>query len=946
MRFLKKFLPVMLMASSCGILPAANPNLIPNGDFEGKNGYWFDYAPGIWIPTLHTEEASWNKCYRMELQKFMKNRKGTRLVSGYLAVGKSDKFYGVPVKPDTEYEVTFSLKSTFGTAFGVRAVSWDSFPTSQWAKGRKRLSVSKGKFAANANAWTRCRTTFRTGSTAKTAAVIFQAWADESQQKNFNVKLGDYYMIDNVEMREISNLKTMLDSSADAPTAAAPAADAITLPASLTIDHLYPKGGKAPAPVLVQMSDDGDALLIKAECKVAGKLRDGNTDSKSLWQKGDVLEVFFGDQQFAIGAGGGRYNKIDQWQGKVTAKSDKSWHAELRFPYTLIGKKELIKFNIARSNDKNSTVTLAVNVVSFNDHKHFAVLVFPEYRAAVKKEFANAPQAAAAQVTALDNMPLSKLPAAAENLRDKIRNILLGKAKFLLSSRSTVSDCAEPMIIYPENLISEKETVKVSAVLNEIASLPLALTNRTNRTERYQIAVHRNSSKSSYEKLSLGENAPKVIIHEAVVVKDSESAVPSRRYDPLPELNSAGVVTIAPGESALLWINFDCRQAKAGNYPGFLRITPLSEPAVVSRTKYQGEMKDYPLNVEVLDFKLPYLDDICLLGKDENESFFDFNMEMNAGSFIVSPYSFKFGFDAEGNRIKKYIELPNVAKRVKILREKYPHIKTKFFVGYSAFIVSTTHINKLDIFTPRGRQAWMEQIRGIAESMKRAGVRYDEYTLELFDEPVLKDMKRDLEAARLARLADPKMRISITWCVDGGGTVKRHQAEHIRQFDPYLSEHVFWHGLPRRDTFQKMIKEFKSQGKMCGFYACSTSMQLSLYNYYRMHAWKAVDCNTTDPIMLYHMINCSWGASGATSWKHSESGGITYRYGDRCVKSIRSEALRQGLDDMRYMKLLRQIPGGEKIADEYFKKVNANYNNESLAAEFRTKALEFLRSKK
>ena len=950
MFWLKKNWSALLLTALCGAASAANPNLISNGDFEGKGNYWVDYSRGTWKSGIHTENASWNKCYRMELQNFLKNKKGTRKVGGFLAVGKTDKFYGVAVKPNTEYEVTFSLKSTFQTAFSVQAVSWDSFTDNQWSKDRKRINTSKAKFTANAETWTRCRTTFRTGAAAKTAAVVFQTWADESQQKTFNVKLGDYYMIDNVEMREISNLSTMLDSSAEVKTASS-GADAVTLPASLTVDHLYRKNGrKAPAPVLVQMSDAGDALLIRAECKVTGKLRDGNTESATLWQKGDVLELFFGEQQFAIGAGGGRYNRIDKWQGKVIAKNDKSWQVELRFPYTLIGRKELIKFNIARSNDKDSTVTFATEVSGFNDQKHFASLVFPEYRNVLAKEFANAPQAAAAQVAALDKIPLAQLPAAAESLRGQIRNILLGKAKFLLSSRSTVSDCTEPLIVYPENLIGEKDTIKVSAVRNEIASLPLALTNRTNRTERYQLAIHKNSPKSSYEKFSLGENAPKVVIHEAVPVKDNEAKVPGRRYDALAELNSAGVITIASGETALLWINFDCRKAQAGQYKGFLRVTPLGEPAVVSRTRYKGEMKDFPLSVEVLDFKLPYLGDICLLGRDENDSFFNFNMDMNAGSFIVSSFAFKFKFDADGNRIQKYIELPAVAARAKLMREKYPHIKTKFFIGYSTFIVSTTRINKLDIFTPRGRQAWMEQIRGIAESMKRAGVDYDEYTVELFDEPMLSDMKRDLEAARLARLADPKMRISITWCTDAGGDSegkgRRHRPEHIRQFDPYLTEHVFWHGLPRRDDFKKMIVELKSQGKLCGYYACDTSMQVSLYKYYRMHAWKAADCGTTDPIMLYNMINCSWGSSGATSWKHAESGGITYRYGDLCIKSIRSEVLRQGLDDMRYMKLLRQIPGGEKVADEYSQKVNSNYNDEALAAEFRMKAQEFLRSKK
>lgn len=943
---------ILLFATASAVLAAGTPNLLPNGNFESKGGYWSDFARGVWKNSIYTEDASWNKCCRMELQKFQKNKKGTRAVSGFLAVGKTGKNYGVPVKPNTEYEIAFSLKSTFPqTVFSVSATTWNALTANQWTKGRKRVKCSTPKFAFNDKDWTRCRTTFRTGANAQAAAVTFSVWGDESQQKNFNIELGQYYMVDNVELREISSLNTLWGAKPEITEVTwLDSSEVYTLPANFTVDHLYNQGGKkAPAPVKVDLSDGGDVLLVRAECQVVGKLRDGNTTGENLWQNGDVLELFFGNQQFAIGAGGGRYNKVDQWQGKIVAKSEKSWQAELRFPYALIGKKELIDFNIARSNDKSSTVTLATRVVGFGDRKNFVHLVFPGYREVLKKEFANVPQEVAGQVAALDKMPLKQLVPAAENLRKNIRNIKLGQAKYLLSRRSTVSDCAEPLLIYPENLINEKDTLCVTSAGNEIASLPLALTNRTQRTERYQIAIHKESPKNSYEKMGLGENAPKVIIHEAMVVKDNESAKPTRRYDALVELNSGGIVTIAPGESALLWINFDCRPAKSGEYKGFLRITPLSEPATVTRKKYLGELKDYPISVKVLDIKLPYLGDICLLGRDINDSFFQFNMDMNAGSFIVSPYQFKFGFDANGNRIKKYIDLPKVAARLKLMRKKYPHIKTKFFIGYSTFTVSASYINKLDIFTPRGRQAWMEQVRGIAESMKRAGVRYDEYTMELFDEPLLIDMKRDLEAARLARLADPNMRISITWATDGSSSdprKKRHKAEEIRLFDKYLTEHVFWHGLPGRDDFKKMIKDFKRNGKLCGFYACSTSMQLSLYSYYRMHAWNAYKANATDPVMLYDLINCPWGSSGAMSWKRTEFGGITYRYGEKCIKSIRSEVLRQGLDDMRYMKLLRQTPGGEKLAEEYFKKVTQDYNAENAADEFRTAAQKFLTEQK
>ena len=42
---------------------------------------------------------------------------------------------------------------------------------------------------------------------AQTAAVVFQVWGDESQQGNFSIELGQFYMVDNVELREVAPAK-------------------------------------------------------------------------------------------------------------------------------------------------------------------------------------------------------------------------------------------------------------------------------------------------------------------------------------------------------------------------------------------------------------------------------------------------------------------------------------------------------------------------------------------------------------------------------------------------------------------------------------------------------------------------------------------------------------------------------------------------------------------
>ena len=38
---------------------------------------------------------------------------------------------------------------------------------------------------------------------AQGVGVVFQVWGDESQQSNFSIELGQFYMVDNVELREV-----------------------------------------------------------------------------------------------------------------------------------------------------------------------------------------------------------------------------------------------------------------------------------------------------------------------------------------------------------------------------------------------------------------------------------------------------------------------------------------------------------------------------------------------------------------------------------------------------------------------------------------------------------------------------------------------------------------------------------------------------------------------
>ena len=183
-------------------LAAENPNLMKGGDLEKGFVGWTDYTRGTWKSGLVKDAEAKNAYFRMELTNFRKNAKGTRTVGGDCYFGRTGKFVGVEIKPDTEYEVTFKAKSTFPTGVSMQILAWTELTPKPWHPSRKRIAVKK--FAANDKEWTTCKMTFRTKPENKSVAVCFYMWGDESQERNFRIQLGNYYVIDDIELREVA----------------------------------------------------------------------------------------------------------------------------------------------------------------------------------------------------------------------------------------------------------------------------------------------------------------------------------------------------------------------------------------------------------------------------------------------------------------------------------------------------------------------------------------------------------------------------------------------------------------------------------------------------------------------------------------------------------------------------------------------------------------------
>src|SRR5690606_17112328 len=89
------------------------------------------------------------------------------------------------------------------------------------------------------------------------------------------------------------------------------------------------------------------------------------------------------------------------------------------------------------------------------------------------------------------------------------------------------------------------------------------------------------------------------------------------------------------------------------------------------------------------------------------------------------------------------------------------------------------------------------------------------------------------------------------------------------------------------------------------FYYCDTSLRVEPYRYYRLHAWRAWH-QELDFLGMYKYMTGPGGHFGRGSWKATPNGGLAYNASNEPVSSIRLEVLREGMDDIKYLHVLKQ----------------------------------------
>lgn len=534
----------------------------------------------------------------------------------------------------------------------------------------------------------------------------------------------------------------------------------------------------------------------------------------------------------------------------------------------------------------------------------------------------------------------------------------------------------------PESVMNPPSEVKLRAARNSVKSLPLALANLTERTEEYRVTIETTDFPGRTTQLDgrIGLNGfPQsgVTMRRGVVVKDSDPSsfaafkrngikagpeVTGRIIDPMPLMDESFTVTVPSKEARLIWIDFDTKGVPSGKYDGIVRVIPQSAPFAVKSQRgkgfkeltLEGPELDLPVSLEVLPFELPDgpTRPAGFYGAANSENMFREMLKLGAREFQISSWAFSFALDDKGDIVPSRYrpgdwEGGNAKDMIRAYRKwaDAAGVKINYFIGYSCYM-TFKKLYGLKDDSPGTLRLWKQWVAAVKWLMNEAGVPDSDYMLELWDEPNrLKIYDLTVETCRLAReAAGPEARLLVTI------NYNPWEPRDLEALKPNISDWIFYDGKFLYDGSWKkygpFIRGLIERGDFVSHYTCSILIREDLDSYYRRNAWMG-ELRGLSGNNLYDIM-AARGGLGAKDWKCVKAGGILYRSFDRTIPSLRALALREGMEDIRYLDCLRRLRGNDPsvrafLAEAPVKMVaNPPGGDRKLADRLREKAIDLI----
>lgn len=373
--------------------------------------------------------------------------------------------------------------------------------------------------------------------------------------------------------------------------------------------------------------------------------------------------------------------------------------------------------------------------------------------------------------------------------------------------------------------------------------------------------------------------------------------------DPLPVMNEAGVLRVAPGESRQVFLTVDTSALPPGEYASTVRIKPFSR---------EQPLKAVPLRLRVLPVRLPERMPIATFNWDyaRNERYVEDLVAHHTNSFLLST-NCRMNFDPQGEPTGPV----DWASYDELLQVKLRHARANG--GIIVFSYGIVRDFETQMRARHGwefmGEPWQRAFRAWVLEFERhlrddIGMGYEEYAVQLWDEATAANARLTLQAGQFLRSFAPRMRL----CMDGA-----QSPDEVRMLDPVIDLWIpHWQALRNRDSspeLRALYAEIAARGEPVWHYTCSTNMKaLDPLDYYRLKEWQVWKLGLGG--------SCYWAYN---SWRGdpwddfdgeiADCGSI-YDGPGAPVTSRRWEATRDGREDYQALYLLRaagQAAGGE-----------------------------------
>jgi hypothetical protein len=366
--------------------------------------------------------------------------------------------------------------------------------------------------------------------------------------------------------------------------------------------------------------------------------------------------------------------------------------------------------------------------------------------------------------------------------------------------------------------------------------------------------------------------------------------------DPLPEMNEARVVRVAPGETRQVFLNVDTAALPPGDYTAGLLLRPDDR---------ELPQQSIPLRLQVLPVRLPERMPIATFNWDyaRNERYVEDLAAHHTNSYLIGTHP-RMRFDDEGNVTGE----ADWSSHDRLLQVKLRHARANGgIIVFSYGIVRDFHNlmrarhgwEFMSEPWERAFRAWVAEFeRHLREDI---GMSHDEYAVQIWDEATHSNAELALRGGQLCREVVPQMRL----CMDGA-----QNPEEVRLLDPvvdlWIPHQSALYNRAHSDELREIYREIAEAGEPVWTYTCSTNMKsLSPLDYYRLKEWRVWDLGVGG--------SCYWAYN---SWRGdpwddfdgtiADCGSI-YNGPDRPITSRRWEATRDGREDYKAMHLLREI---------------------------------------